>query len=162
MNDVVQADDIGMLFLEQTNALFQVRTMVADDAHRNADLFGKLIKLALNDLARGLVNRDQRQSLHVTMLQRPGELLVLLVADSQDHQTFRDTALDGVVGNPDPVVGSFFRPGEFVQPQPKQQILDGRMRWPGMWLAMFQLENKIQATCSTSQAGGGFQNKAYD
>ncbi|MEJ7592343.1 MAG: hypothetical protein WKF77_26200 [Planctomycetaceae bacterium] len=94
------------------------------------------------------------------MLKRSGQMLILLVANSQNHQTLRDTTFDGVIGNPDPVVGSLFRPGEFIQPQPKQQILDGRVRWSGMLLAVFQLQNQIQTTGSTSQTCGGIQNKA--
>ena len=160
VDNVVQADHFRMLCLEQTQAFFQVRTMIADDAQRNADLLGQIIQLPLHDLPRRLVDRDQRQCLHVTMLQWPGQLLVSLVANSENHQTLRDAALDGVVSHPNPVVGSFFNASEFVQPQPLQQILDGRVRWSSMQLAVLQLQNQIQTTRRTPQTGGGLENKA--
>ena len=66
-----------------------------------------------------------------------------------------------MVGDPDPVVGALFRPGKFVKPQPKHQVLHGRVRWSGVLLTLLQLQNKAQAAGGTSQTGGGIQNKAY-
>lgn len=120
MRDVIHVSGCRTSLPKQRDALLQVGPAVAHDGPRNSRHRDDFFQLPLYGLAVGMLHRLQVQQPHVLVFQGPRLSLPSGEPQADDEQSFVRTQLDGVIDEPDPVVGRFLGTAQLVKAQAEE------------------------------------------
>ena len=118
--DVVQPSDAFVGLLKTCDGAFQVRTAVAEDRPRVADLLGNHFQPCLHHRAAGMPHGHHVQHGQVLVLQWAALLLPLAQPDADDNQRFHAAQLHRVIENQHPVVRLRLGTRQFIQSKTQQ------------------------------------------